>query len=41
MPAEVILVLALYGIAVTGTSLWLHQRGSDLDKKINELKKKR
>lgn len=41
MPAEVVQVLALYLLAVGGLSLWLYKRGSDLDKKINELLKKR
>ena len=41
MPAEVIQVLALYLVAVGGLSLWLHQRGSDLDKKISERIKER
>ncbi len=41
MPAEVVQVLILYLVAVGGLSLWLYKRGSDLDKKINELMKKR
>lgn len=41
MPVEVVQVLALYLITVGGLSLWFFKRGSDLDKKINELEKKR